>query len=277
MSEDVKLNAYFERIGFAGSIAPTLQTLEALHALHAATIPFENLNSILGLPVLLDQASLNQKLLTDRRGGYCFEQNLMLLRVLRDLGFEARGHLARVLWGRRDVEGLTTDHMLMTVDVGGATYLADVGFGGLLLTTPLKLKTDIEQETPGTTYRLTGAEPTLRLEVKRDDHWWPAYEFDLTEVDDAGFEARNRDLNADPEWFLHHHLLLEICSPEGRRVLYDTRLTTTTLDAGIETHTLSSVPEMRDTLTSMFNMNLPTAEGLDAAFGRILTRNLVSN
>ena len=276
MSEDVKLNAYFERIGFAGSIAPTLQTLEALHSLHAASIPFENLNSILGLPVPLDQASLNHKLLTERRGGYCFEQNLMLLRVLRDLGFTARGHLAKVLWGRRDVEGLTTDHMMTTVDVGGVSYLADVGFGGLLLTAPLKLKTEIEQEMAGTIYRLTGEEPTLRLEVKRDDHWWPAYEFDLGEVDDAGFEARNRDLNADPEWFLHHHLLLEICTPGERRTLYDTRLTTTS-DSGVETRMLSSLPEMRETLTTLFNMNLPAAEGLDAAFGRILTRNLVSS
>jgi N-hydroxyarylamine O-acetyltransferase len=276
MSEDVKLSAYLERIGFAGSIAPTLQTLEALHALQPATIPFENLNSVLGLPVLLDQASLNHKLLTERRGGYCFEQNLMLLRVLRDLGFEARGHLAKVLWGRRDVEGLTTDHMLMTVDVGGVSYLADVGFGGLLLTAPLKLKTGIEQETPHSTYRLTGEEPTLRLEVKRDDDWWPAYEFELTEVDDAGFEERNRELNADPDWFLHQHLLIELCPPTGRRMLYDTRLTLTA-ETGPETRTLSSVPEMRDTLTSLFNMNLPATEGLDAAFGRILTRNLVTS
>ena len=59
-------------------------------------------------------------------------------------------------------------------------------------------------------------------------------------------------------------------------MLYDTRLTLTT-EGGPETRTLSSVPEMRDTLTSLFNMNLPSAEGLDAAFGRILTRNLVSS
>ena len=95
-------------------------------------------------------------------------------------------------------------------------------------------------------------------------------------MDDAGFEARNRALNADPEWFLRHHLLLEICPPTGRRTLYDTRLTTT-MATGIETRTLSSVPEMRETLATLFNMNLPMAEGLDAAFGRILTRNLVSS
>ena len=69
MSQKVNLNAYFERIGFAGSIAPTLATLELIHALHPAVIPFENLNPLLGLPVNLDLASIEKKLLSERRGG----------------------------------------------------------------------------------------------------------------------------------------------------------------------------------------------------------------
>src|SRR5665213_3046956 len=130
---DINLNAYFERIGFAGSIAPTLATLEALHALQPAAIPFENFNSLVGVPVLLDQPSLNRKLLTERRGGYCFELNLMFLRILVELGFEARGHLASVLRDGADEGNSPPSHLLITVDIGGMTYLADVGFGGLLL------------------------------------------------------------------------------------------------------------------------------------------------
>ena len=273
MADDVRLNEYFERIGFSGSIAPTLATLEALHALQPAAIPFENLNSVLGLPVPLDQASLNQKLLTERRGGYCFELNLMLLRVLRELGFEARGHLAKVLWGRRDAEGLTFDHMMLTVDIGGASYLADVGFGGLLLTRPLKLKPDLAQETAQGTYRITGADPALRLEALRDGDWWPAYEFGLDEVADATYAARNDELNADPNWFLRENILAERCESGRRQVLFDTRLTTTS-GADRQWRSLASVAEMRETLSGEFGIALPDVEGLDAAFGRILTRNL---
>ena len=69
MSQKVNLNAYFERIGFAGSIAPTLATLELIHALHPAVIPFENLNPLLGLPVNIDLQSIEKKLLAEKRGG----------------------------------------------------------------------------------------------------------------------------------------------------------------------------------------------------------------
>jgi len=72
------LDAYFRRIGYSGSRAPTLETLAALHALHPTAIPFENLDTLRGAPVRLDLDSLERKLVRQRRGGYCFEQNLLL-------------------------------------------------------------------------------------------------------------------------------------------------------------------------------------------------------
>ena len=277
MSEDINLNAYFERIGFAGSIAPTLATLETLHALQPAAIPFENFNSLVGEPVLLDQASLNRKLLTERRGGYCFELNLMFLRILVDLGFEAQGHLAGVLRGGEREGELAPDHMMITVDIGGTTYLADVGFGGLLLTMPLKLRVGLEQETPLGIYRLTGEDPALRLELKRhDEDWRPVYQFSLDVVDDATYVQVNHGLNADPEWFFHHHLLVERAAPSGRLMMFDTRLTTIAPGGTRETKTLPTVGEMRETLATQFNMDLPAFDGLDTALGKILTRSTVA-
>ena len=273
MSDDVKLNAYFERIGFAGSIAPTLQTLEMLHALQPGAIPFENLSSLLGLPVPLDPASLNQKLLNEQRGGYCFELNLMFLRVLRELGFEARGHLAGVLWGGRPVEELSPDHMLITVDIAGTTYLADVGFGGLLLTAPLKLRTGIEQETALGAYRLTGEDPALRLEFKHHgEEWRPVYQFSTEEVPDAVYAETNDTLNADPEWFFHHRLLVERATPTGRRMLFDGRLTSTSVDGEREVQNLGSVEELRDTLITVFGIGLGALDGLDEALAGLLAR-----
>ncbi|MDR3475398.1 MAG: arylamine N-acetyltransferase [Devosia sp.] len=270
MSEDVRLNAYFERIGFAGSIAPTLQTLEALHALHPAAIPFENLNSLLGLPVLLDQASLNRKLLGDRRGGYCFEHNLMFLRVLRELGFSAQGHLAGVLWGGRPVDELEPDHMTVTVELGGLTYLVDVGFGGLLQTVPLKLRTGVEQPTPLGTYRLTGEDPALRLEfLHHEGQWRPVYQFSLEAVADDAYAGISDTLNADPDWFFHHHLLVERAPQTGRKVLYDTRLTSHQGNAHAVQH-LTTAEALRETLAGVFGMSLAGLAGLDEALGRLV-------
>lgn len=274
MNEDVRLNAYFERIGFAGSIAPTLPTLEALHALQPAAIPFENISSLVGTPVPLDAPSLNQKLLVERRGGYCFELNLMFLRILRELGFDARGHLASVLWSGRPVDELVPDHMLITVDVGGTTYLADVGFGGLLLVAPLKLRTGIEQETALGNYRVTGEGPRLRLEFKHHgEDWRPVYAFTTEDVPDARYGEINDGLNADPAWFFHHHLLVERATPAGRHLLFDTRLTTITPGAERTILHLGTVEELRNILITTFGIGLGAIEGLDARLEALLARS----
>ena len=86
-------DAYFARIGYEGKASVDLATLSALHALHPAAIVFENLDPLLGRPVPLDLAALQAKLVTGRRGGYCFEQNTLFKAVLeasRFLGHEPR-------------------------------------------------------------------------------------------------------------------------------------------------------------------------------------------
>ncbi len=93
----IDLDAYFQRIGYQGERLPTQQVLQAIHRQHAQTIAFENLNSFLKQPVHLDLASLQQKLIHEGRGGYCFEQNLLLRSVLVALGFQVTSLAARAL------------------------------------------------------------------------------------------------------------------------------------------------------------------------------------
>jgi len=96
----VDLDAYFARTGYTGPRTPTLETLHGLVRAHVQTIPFENLDVLLGKPIDLEPAALMQKLVHDRRGGYCFEQNTLLLEVLTALGFHVRPLSARVRWQR---------------------------------------------------------------------------------------------------------------------------------------------------------------------------------
>src|SRR5690606_29477377 len=102
--------------------------LEAIHALHPATIPFENLSPLLGQPVSLELGAIEKKLLTDRRGGYCYEHNLLLQAVLQELDFSVHGLAARVLWNDPSAIDRPPTHMLLGVDISGTTYIADVGF-----------------------------------------------------------------------------------------------------------------------------------------------------
>ena len=270
MSQKVNLNAYFERIGFAGSIAPSLATLELLHALHPAAIPFENLSPLLGLPVALDQQSLEKKLLGEKRGGYCFEHNMLLKRMLAELDYPVRGLAAKVLWNDPEAIKERPDHMLVAVDINAATYIADVGFGGLTLTAPLRLRADVEQQTPHETYRLTGGEPDWRLEVKLGDEWRVLYSFTTQEWADADYEPLNAVLAGDPASPFTRQLRVAL-SPKGQRIrLFNNRLTIEPLEGEPEQRLLTSVVEMREVLSVTFGLGLPVADLLDPRLEVIL-------
>ena len=131
------LDSYFARIGHDGPRAPTLETLRELQRKHPLAIPFENLDTLSGTPVRLDLESLERKLVRGRRGGYCFEQNLLLKHVLTRLGFDVVALAARVVWERPAGEPRPRSHMVLLVSLGGRRYLCDVGFGGLTPTGPI--------------------------------------------------------------------------------------------------------------------------------------------
>jgi N-hydroxyarylamine O-acetyltransferase len=264
------IDAYFERIGFAGSIAPTLETLTQLHALHPAAIPYENLDPLMGVPIRLDLANLQQKLLFDRRGGYCFEHNTLFRAMLQDLDFEVKTHAARVLWGTPpDVEP-PLRHMVLTVDVAGVSYLCDVGFGGQTATAPLRMRREAEQETPHETYRLLEADGTWTVEVKLNEVWQPLYSFELEErSDDVLAELNDK---ADSSAFFTGNLLAARSEKGKRLALWNVRLNTHTVGAESEGRLLGSVAELREALSGPMGIPLPTDERLEAALQRIVDR-----
>jgi N-hydroxyarylamine O-acetyltransferase len=185
------LDAYFDRIGYTGPRSATLDTLEAIHAQHAQAIPFENINPLLHWPVRLDMASLEQKLVREGRGGYCFEQNLLLYHALRTLEFDVTGLAARVLWDAPEGAVRPRSHMLLLVDLDDRPYVADVGFGGLTLTAPLRLLPDVEQATPHESFRLTGAGDAFVAEAHVGGAWKKLYRFDLQEQLLPDYEVTN--------------------------------------------------------------------------------------
>lgn len=272
MSEDANLPAYFERIGFAGSIAPNLQTLQALHELHPATIPFENLSPLIGEPVLLDKASVEAKLLRDRRGGYCFEQNMLFWRVLSELEYTVRPHFARVIWGRPDGVPGARSHMILTLEINGVPYLADVGFGGLTLTAPLRLRPGIEQDTPHEKFRITGDEPEYRLEVLIGADWRPVYSFDRSEMIEADFEAANYFLSTHKDSTFRNTLMAARTEKGKRFNLNDNRLSIHTTGADSEHRLIEGMEELRTVLAETFAIALPPAEQLDPALEKVLAR-----
>lgn len=170
---DLDLAAYLERVGWSGPVRDDVETLHGLHRAHAASIPFENLDIVLGRGIRVDLPAIQAKLVTARRGGYCYEMNLLFAAVLERLGFQVERRLARI-GDPVDVPRPRT-HLLLLVDVGATRWLVDVGFGASLLE-PLPLDAAGPVRQGGWTYRtVRGADGSLRLQERRDGQWETGY------------------------------------------------------------------------------------------------------
>jgi N-hydroxyarylamine O-acetyltransferase len=199
MSETtLDLDAYCRRIGYDGPREATLEALRRIHRLHPQRIAFENLDPLLGRPVRLDPGSLEQKLVRGGRGGYCFEHNLLLGHALKALGFRVSGLAARVLWNQPEEAITARGHMLLRVELADGTYLADVGFGGLTLTAPVRLEPDREQATPHEPVRIIAAGEGFKMQARVAGVWKSLYRFDLQEQFQVAYEVTNYFLSNSP-------------------------------------------------------------------------------
>ncbi len=263
------LDAYLDRIGYRGPRTATLDTLEAVHALHPAAIPFENLNPLLGWPVALDTESLAAKMVTGGRGGWCFEHNTLFRRALEALGFSVASLAARVLWNTPpDSPVGARSHMLLRVDLDGLPYIADVGFGGNVLTAPLKLEPHIAQSTPHETHRLLPLENGYVLEALVDAAWMPFYRFTLEPQFPSDYEVSNWYLCHHPSSFFREMLIAARALPEARFALRNNALAIHRKD-GTEKRMLSDAAALRSCLEMDFGINLPESPELNAALERL--------
>ncbi|MGA0557301.1 arylamine N-acetyltransferase family protein [Larkinella sp. VNQ87] len=270
LASDLDLDAYCQRIGYTGARTPTLETLRSLQRLHTATIPFENLNPLLRLPVLLDLATLQQKMVHQGRGGYCFEQNRLFSQVLQALGFRVRELAARVLWNVAEGEMKPITHMLLQVAIVQEWYITDVGFGGLSPTGPIKLDLNTVQTTPHEPFRLIEARDELELQAFVKDEWRSLYRFTLREHHLPDYEMFSWYLCTYPNNYFQTSLAAALSIPDQRYGLRNTVLTTHYLGGESEQRELRSVAEVRAVLETIFRLTLPEVSYFDATLQRII-------
>ncbi len=268
-ADSLDLEAYFHRIGYTGSREPKLATLRGIHLRHALTIPFENLSPLLHQPVRLDVPSLEQKLVHSGRGGYCFEQNLLLSHVLQRLGFKVTQLAARVVWNAPPgvVRGRT--HMLLRIDLEDGPYVADVGFGGLTLTAPIHLATDIEQATPHETFRLTKTDDVFSMEALIQQAWKPLYRFDLQPQAQPDYDISNWYVSTHPESHFTFVLMAALPSAGQRAALNNNQLTIYRGDAAPEQRVLGTPDEVRAALREVFGLTLLESPELEVVLARL--------
>jgi N-hydroxyarylamine O-acetyltransferase len=253
----MNLDPYFARIGWTGSRAPTLETLKGLCLRHTAGVPFENLDILLGQRISLDLASLEDKIVAHRRGGYCFEQNTLFATVLEELGFCVTTLGGRVRLGVPPATVSARSHMLLRVDLPEGPHLVDVGFT-FTPTAPLLLKAGPEQALHANTYRLTRDAAFWTLEIQMAEGFTPAYVFTEEALYPIDYEVANYYTSTHPgSHFMAGPLVVRHDPENGARFVLRGREWSLRRGLEVETHPIASPEEALSVLAEQFRLPFP--------------------
>ena len=269
MSAALDLAAYLRRIGLAGAPAPTRECLETLVRLHAQALPFENIEVLARRVPRLDLGGLQAKMVNQRRGGYCFEQNTLFREALASIGFHVRAMEARIRSGvpADVVTGRT--HLATRVTLDGVDLLADVGCGILAPTAPLALASRDTQSAGSGLYRLVDIGDELLLQQREQAGWKDCYQL-LPGVPHAiDCEMGNWFVATWPKSMLGANLLVGRAIEGGRLRLFNRRLSAFQPEHGAPVERdLQTRAEFADVLADGFGLDVAPAD-LDAVMAAL--------
>jgi N-hydroxyarylamine O-acetyltransferase len=228
----VNVAAYLERIGTARPSFPTLDALGELALAHLYSVPFENLDIASGRPLSVEPEAIFDKLVTRRRGGFCYELNGLFSWLLRELGYDVTLLAGQTVDPTTGEPGHPRAHLVLLVELDGPR-LVDVGWGeayrrpfalhaGNEHTDPLIAAYRVEQHDGGWQV-MEHHDDSLETNLKPIAGWRVAYRFDLAPYDLADFAEACRWQETESPFFTGHRFCT-IATPEGRRTLMDARL-----------------------------------------------------
>lgn len=253
----MKLQAYLDRIGFTGVARPDVATLVRVHRGHIENIPYENLDIQLGRPVTRELETIFDKIVTRRRGGWCYEMNGLLGWALDEIGFKVTRMAGGV--GREQTgDEAIGNHLILRVDLD-RPYLADVGFGnGLIEAAPLTAG-PIRQR--GFTFSLEELEP----------NWWrfrndpsinkQSFDFEMKPADHTRLDDRCAWLQTSPDSGFVLNAVVQRHLPDGRLAMIRGKALKV-LARDLISHEIASAEDYVETLAELFNLQLPEAAQL---------------
>jgi len=261
---ELDLDAYLSRIQYAGALRPDVATLSALTRAHTQSIAFENIDVLLGNGISLDPQQIFDKLVTRRRGGYCFEQNILFQCVLRQLGFVVTPSAGRVRLGVTDRQMMPArTHMFLKVDIAGDSWLTDVGFGSYSLTAALALQANRVQNTPHGPRRLLQHDTRWFHQGLGADgqQWVDLYEF---EPDFIMYPRDQKVANwytqTHPDTHFTYRLSVARAQDEGGRVaLLNRRLRIVDAQGQLDERELSGPKQLAEVLNEVFYLDAARA------------------
>lgn len=255
----MEVGAYCERIGYDGPLRPSLETLRSLHRSHLYAVPFENLDIALGIPIILEPGRLYDKIVSRRRGGFCYEMNGLFCELLLALGFRVSMLSACV---RRDDGGFGPefDHMLLKVELPDP-WLADVGFGESFVD-PVPLRAGAEKTGNGQVFGVKPENGGWELHRRdRDGSDVPLYRFVDAARQLSEYVPMCEHHQHSPESSFTRRHICTVAKPDGRVTLAGMRLIETKNGFRRET-LLSSAHELENCLREQFSVVLPATADL---------------
>lgn len=254
-----QLDRYFARTGYRGPRVPTLEALHALTAAHSKSIPFENVDVLLGKGVDLAPDAVFAKLVDQRRGGYCFEQNGLFLRVLKALGFDATPMAARVHMGQpRNYLPARTHLFIRVIFPDGSVWFSDVGIGSMSLTAAIRFELDLEQPTPHEPRRIVRDGDRYFHQARLGDEWLDVYQFSGEDMPTVDQELGNWYTSAHPQSHFRRDLMVTRAADNGERVtLLRTELKQRAKDGRAHVTEVKSPEHLLELLASHFGVHLP--------------------
>lgn len=190
--------------------------------------------------------------------------------MLQELGFEARGITGRVVMGGPPDALTARTHRLSLVTLDGVRYISDVGFGGMVPTSPLQLDTDATQATAHEPYRLSLDEGSYTLWAQVAGEWRGLYVFDLQVQSHFDYEIGNWYVSTHPDSPFLGQLKVALIGPGFRRTLNNGQYAIHYLDRASEKRAIEDVEELLNLLQASFGIRLPAHPQLRSILGRLL-------
>ncbi len=213
--------SYFDRIGIEKSdIAADLENLKLLQRQHLLTVPFENLDIHWKRSIVLDGKRFYDKIIGEKRGGFCYELNGLFYELLAEIGFQNKIISAKVSKGNGDF-GAEYDHLAIITRIGNEEYLVDVGFGSFTAA-PLKFISNVEQRDDNGVFLIREYDENYFEVVKKDgDFWRSEYIFTTLKRDLAEFAGMYQFHQTSPESHFTRGKVCSLMTSGGRKTLTD--------------------------------------------------------
>ena len=255
----IQRQMYFERLQL-NSIETTYSGLKVLQEQHMKNIPFENIDIVVGRDIILEKEHLFKKIIENKRGGYCFELNLIYKLLLTSLGFKPKSVMGRV-WLRNPKQMPPRNHLALLINLAGKTYLTDVGFGALAPRVPMDIHSNEEIEDGDGIVRIVNTELNqYMVQRKVDNLWEDQYSFEDIKISNDDLQIANFYMSKSRFSHFHQHKFIGLFTDRGRLGLFENKLTRRIGINTLETSEISTQEEWLTTLKDTFNIELDFSE-----------------